>query len=570
MCSSGRSRLILALWALVTFTSACDRSDSSRRTPQTATPLERQLSAMLAEHSVPADHQGPIQLVFRHGGRKGPVYWIDDHPWSVGLPKALSLMSAKAKVGQRSTIELIFSKRGQVHPPNAQSWAFSNIHRGILGISIWGKDYHERIGPTEVIAHNRSLRRWIERVQERRGPADRIETFEAFQFLIRWQATPTIQTMHRGNVTVPIAAVTQENVKALATRMAGWLATQVHSDGRMTYKYWPSRGEESQGNNAIRQWMASVCLARLNRYGLLTEPNIVERNIAYNLKTMYREENGLGIIQLSGKAKLGAIALAALAIREAALSEKTYTHIEDALFRTTVHLNRDDGAFHTFYLPSGRNDNQNFYPGEALLYWAVRLQATPDVSLEKRFFRAFEHYRNWHLRPENRNPAFVPWHTQANYLVWKKTRSDPLRQFIFQMNDWLLSMQQRANDIAPDLRGRFYDPQRTNFGPPHASSTGVYLEGLIDAYALAKAAGNEPRRDAYRIAIVWALRSLMQLEFSDDTDMFYISQRDRVRGGLRTTVYDNTIRVDNVQHGLMGILKVLDSFTPTDYGLDAH
>ena len=40
----------------------------------------------------------------------------------------------------------------------------------------------------------------------------------------------------------------------------------------------------------------------------------------------------------------------------------------------------------------------------------------------------------------------------------------------------------------------------------------------------------------------------MQLEFADDIDMFYIPDRTAVRGGLRTAVYNNEIRVDNVQH----------------------
>ena len=51
----------------------------------------------------------------------------------------------------------------------------------------------------------------------------------------------------------------------------------------------------------------------------------------------------------------------------------------------------------------------------------------------------------------------------------------------------------------------------------------------------------------------------MQLQFADDIDMFYVSKRDRVFGGLRTTVYDNQIRCDNVQHTLMATLKILES-----------
>ncbi len=128
------------------------------------------------------------------------------------------------------------------------------------------------------------------------------------------------------------------------------------------------------------------------------------------------------------------------------------------------------------------------------------------------------------------------------------------------MIDWILDLEEWQSARVPDMKGRFYDPARPRYGPPHASSTGVYLEGLIDAYRLAKDVGDESRAKLYRRAILRGLRSLMQLQFVDDVDMFYISRVKAVRGGLRTTVYDNTIRVDNIQHGLMAILRILTTF----------
>jgi hypothetical protein len=117
----------------------------------------------------------------------------------------------------------------------------------------------------------------------------------------------------------------------------------------------------------------------------------------------------------------------------------------------------------------------------------------------------------------------------------------------------------------PDTLGRFYDPQRPHYGPPHASSTGVYLEGLIDAFAMARELGMKDRAEAYRRTIVRGLRDAWQLTFKDDVDMFYTGHREYLRGGLRTTVYDNVVRIDNVQHNQMAILKILHTFEPGDY-----
>jgi hypothetical protein len=112
--------------------------------------------------------------------------------------------------------------------------------------------------------------------------------------------------------------------------------------------------------------------------------------------------------------------------------------------------------------------------------------------------------------------------------------------------------------------GRFYAPDRP-FGPPHASSTGVYMEGLIDAWRVAQGTCDSARQENYRRSLIRALRSITQLTFLDATGMFYVSKRDKVFGGVRTTVYDNSIRVDNVQHNLMAIQQILRYLPAGDF-----
>ena len=74
---------------------------------------------------------------------------------------------------------------------------------------------------------------------------------------------------------------------------------------------------------------------------------------------------------------------------------------------------------------------------------------------------------------------------------------------------------------------------------------------------LAAGEGDEARAAAYASTIQAGIRSLRQLQFKDEADMFYVSERGRVAGAVRTNPYDNAIRVDNVQHGLMALLKLL-------------
>ena len=136
------------------------------------------------------------------------------------------------------------------------------------------------------------------------------------------------------------------------------------------------------------------------------------------------------------------------------------------------------------------------------------------------------------------------------------------------MSDWLLSMQQVRSPLYADIAGRFYDPKRPKFGTPHSSSTGVYIEGLIDAYEMAKRTGDKTRQARYALSLSRGIRSVMQLQFVDDVDMYYVTDRAQTKGGLRTTVIRPEVRVDNVQHVLMGVLKVLDRFDPSEFKTD--
>jgi hypothetical protein len=307
----------------------------------------------------------------------------------------------------------------------------------------------------------------------------------------------------------------------------------------------------------IRQWMATVALDRIaainDNDATLVE--LTRKNILYNLENFYVEENGLGLIDYAGEVKLGAIALAALALHEHPDATEFAAQI-DALKAATYALWREDGSFETFYRPESRSgQNQNFYPGETLLFWSVLYAEEQDPELLERFMQSFRYYRDWHR--DNINPAFIPWHTQAYYNIWKITGNEELKDFIFEMNDWLLDFQEIGKSPYPDLPGRFYDSDRTQYGPPHASSDGVYLEGLVDTYLLAKETTDTQRQGNYARAIRYVIRSLMQLQFADEIDMYYVSKTASVLGGVRTTQYDNSIRVDNVQHGLMGVLKIL-------------
>ncbi len=509
----------------------------------------------------PPSLRRPAQAVYlaaRERGVRLAQAWGDGEDLAAGLVDAVSKLGDKARAA--TALEIFVVTKSE--PAKTDKGLLSNIHRGIVGIESRENANVVRYSPTEVLASNRTHRKLLGISANDNAPKTIAYRLLYGRQLLVDLDSRDVHQMVRGNEIVDISSVTQQGVKSFSERLSTWMWSNLHDSGRMTYLYWPSQGREAPGrDNLIRQFMATIALGRVASQE--DDASMWEKtatNIDYNLRTYYSTEENLGLVKLRGKVKLGSVALAALAIIEHPLRSRWATQ-EAALLRTVDSLWQEDGSFRTFHTPSDRNDNQNFYPGEALLLWATRIAETPKSPLLTRFMKSFAYYRAWHLDPAiagRRNPAFIPWHTQAYYLVWTKTKNDELRDFIFEMNDWLLDVQQWDDVLYADTQGRFYSPDH-DYGPPHASATGVYLEGLVDAYALATEVGDTLRAKKYSDAIRRGLRSSMQLQFADDIDMYYVSKRERVFGGLRTTVYDNQIRCDNVQHTLMATLKILGS-----------
>ncbi len=531
--------------------------------------LGRQISGKKVASARMSEANQSLYLAFRNDGQLVADGWQEGGT----VREALTLLAGrlateKTAVGKANTAEVCITHSYRQIDGNRTS-TFGNIFRGVRGLELEVARGSHRIAPTMMIARNVKFTKALEFLAKRDNlkPADVsdevLRTFECDQILVDLDNSTAV-SMYRGNQIVPIASVNRNTTIAFRDGMIRWLTNHVHADGRMTYKWWPSQGKESDANNMIRQWMATAALAKIGRdlkdEGVFA---LAEKNIDYNLSKFYRVDvAGNGYILFNGKAKLGAMALAAFSIYLHPKREKWAVY-ENAILRTINSLLQKSGRYTTFYVPKGRNDNENFYPGETQLYLATRYVDEKDPAMLERIMRAFRFYRQWHR--DNRNPAFIPWHTQAYYSLWEVTKEKELVDFVFEMNDWLVdTMQQWDGTKTPDAKGRFYNP-RQRYGPPHASSTGVYLEGLIDAYKMARALGDDKRRKKYARAMARGLRSSMQLQFVDDVDMFYIKKKDRSRGGMRTTIYDNSIRVDNVQHTLMGVLKIVHEISDEDW-----
>jgi len=228
-------------------------------------------------------------------------------------------------------------------------------------------------------------------------------------------------------------------------------------------------------------------------------------------------------------------------------------HIYQMLCQEIEALWQADGSFNNPH--QGHEDqHHNIDAGVALLFWASLYQMNPTVQRLDKCRQSFSYYRKYHLA--NRHPAFIPWHSQAYALLFDETGDPIFRDFVFEMNDWLLPIQQWDRLRSLDLRGRFYGSTSPEYGLSQAAATGNYLQGLAEAYRLAVQNNDPTRANAYELVIWRGICHIRQLQFKNDVDMFYVRKRSQVQGAVRTTVYDNQIGLDNVQQSLMALLKL--------------
>ena len=490
--------------------------------------------------------------------------------WIEGVP--LKNLRKRVKARPSDTVEVSIADRFSTVDTTQFSPVFCNRVRGITGMEVTFRGKVVRFAPTRMIASNLSFQRTIESFLEQKGVSFDEFSADGQAALIFSPAVPAAGyskkggpvTLFRGSTLVePMPYTMSDRAEALANGIGQWFMRNMSADGSLPYKYWPSQGKKSPADNAIRRFLGTLSLARL---GALQENQAMcdaaQRNLRFNLNRYFKDiGGGHGAIVEGNVAKLGAAALAGLAIMDSPGREE-FSRELTMLAAGIESLVDDKLGFRTFFFPAERDgDNWNFYSGEALLFWAeaVRRGMSFAPSVE-RCAAVSRCCRKIHFK--KRNPAFVPWHTQACTSLFAHSGRREFAKFVFEINDWLLPMQQ-WDDLPPDLPGRFYNPGRPDYGPPHAASTGAYMEGLADATALARALGDPTRLSAYEQALQRGLRSLRQLQFRDQHDTYYISKKNRVLGALRTETYDNAIRVDSAAHALLAAIKIL---RPMEFG----
>ena len=223
-----------------------------------------------ADASPPIRCLGPTYVAFRRSGRRLAHMWREEQELAAALHAAVAEARGILDVEAIDAVELCLSREFRVVPSGGTGRLPGNAQRGILGLELSCNGSTERAAPTEMIAANRSFEKAMARLLAachvaagQRPPAHAVlRTFAARQVLVRLGPPATAVTLLRGNRPVPLESMSAGMLSEMAEGMGAWLLRNQQPDGRLTYKYWPSRGTNSPADNPIRQLMATRCLIR--------------------------------------------------------------------------------------------------------------------------------------------------------------------------------------------------------------------------------------------------------------------------------------------------------------------
>ncbi len=356
-----------------------------------------------------------------------------------------------------------------------------------------------------------------------------------------------ITDLYRNSALVALSSISQQSI--LQSIFAGyeWFKNNVNQETKMlNYLYHPERDAYSKGDSHGRRIAAAWAMAELA--GFLQKQDLqktVQETLDYYL-SFSKERNGSRYIKINNDSRLvyGAFLILAL------IEQKEYPNrdkIMKDLAESILQQQRNDGFLNTdFEKEIAENDKGiDYYPGEAMLSLIRLYNETGEEKYKQAVEKAFLYYRSYWRA--NKNTAFIPWHTQTYKLLFEKTGHRELTDFVFEMNDWLIDNYQKLSSPYLDYAG--------GFGKNPGNSTASYLEGLADAYYLAKKIGDKEHILKYAEACRYASRFVLQTQFKE-SDVFYLPNPQRALGGFKQSPVNISLRNDYTQHAVLGLIKV--------------
>jgi len=426
----------------------------------------------------------------------------------------------------------------------------NNIELGIHAIEIMVNNTPIIFKESVPISNNYDLEYLLERLCNKASLNkecyinDNIDMYRYDTLTFMGDRAENITDLYRYNILINMDDINNDMIYDRLLLAHDWfIHTIKHDDLLLEYLYYPSEDTYSLDNNHIRQLASLWSITELNSFLKNNKTNnLINTTLTYYLEFLNSTET-FSYLTINNESKLANNAFLILSL----LNTPGYPNQEyllEQLANGILSLQYDNGSYHTYFF-SERNTGIDYYPGEAMLSLMKLYHYNENESYLESVKKGFSYYRDYWRN--NKNNAFITWHTQTYKLLYDQTQDAEIASFIFEMNDWVIDTYQMQSSKYPDEIGGFplYYPTFT---------TSVFLEGINDAYTVAVAENDSFHMQKYKEAIRLGIRFVLQTQYTEENS-FYLENETRAIGGFRTSLTENSIRIDNTQHGVMALMK---------------
>ena len=216
-----------------------------------------------------------------------------------------------------------------------------------------------------------------------------------------------------------------------------------------------------------------------------------------------------------------------------------------ALAEGILRQQRQDGSYKVYFhdLP---DVGEELYAGEAMLALMEAYRHSPEVRYLESVERGFSFYKGRyyvrHRVAEDSLVFFANWQSQACRRLFECAGKAELKRDVA---DYVYRMHDQIADQG------FYESVERHADQRYSVEVACALEGLNDAYALARAS-NDDRAERFRRFICTGLTYLVRLQCTEDGTA-------RERGGFGMSSGERAQRIDVTGHAASALIKSIEN-----------
>ncbi|MEE9296005.1 MAG: hypothetical protein V3W34_13715 [Phycisphaerae bacterium] len=430
------------------------------------------------------------------------------------------------------------------------------LELGVDGFTLRCGDRARRVCPSELINKNLTMSDTLKTMAQAVGGSPQSLTLWRFRTKHWYQSGPGrhIVPLHRGLTIVTPDQVTLAAVNRAIDTITEQLLHRQRASGLFAYEYEPAAGAYSSRDNPVHQagaaWALAATAATSQRQTVHDAAARAIETQQAAMRPLPGVESAACVTSQDQRNKLGLTAQVLLAMAAHPRHER-FQEDRARLASAILWLQKPTGQFVTAFPPARRLSGFGVYPSLALLALLEQYRSQPDQRILQAFNKAHAFYTSADDQPST---AAAAWLIQPFARMAVVSNRKEFARFAYRLADRLIEHQlDPRNCQYPEL----YGSVRLLPASVPDINTAVCLSAWLDALQAARRFGHTDRAAKYLGAAEGAARFTLQLQIRKAEVYYMRLDRDTV-GGVRTSVADNRIRLENLQYALLALIKYRD------------